>query len=134
MAGYSGTALHKKLGFAAGMRVLQIGMPSEVRALIESGAGRIEWTSRATDLTAAHLFVTTQKDLARHLGALRKKLAPTGFVWISWPKRASGVATDVTEDRVRDVALPLQLVDVKVCAVTEVWSGLKLVIPVKRRK
>lgn len=75
-----------------------------------------------------HVFVATFSSLERRLKSLRKSMAPECVVWISWPKKASGVATDVTEDRVRDAALPLGFVDVKVCAVDEVWSGLKLVI------
>ncbi len=133
MAGYSGTALHKKLGFASGMQVLQLAMPADVRAMIESGAGPIEWTARRADFSAAHLFVKKYSVLEKQLTAIRGSLPPAGFVWVSWPKRSSGIESDITEDRVRDLALSLRLVDVKVCAVTEVWSGLKLVIPIKYR-
>jgi hypothetical protein len=76
----------------------------------------------------AHVFVTQQAQLVRHLGALRRTLRPDAAIWVSWPKKASGVATTVTEDVIRDVALPLGFVDVKVCAVSELWSGLKLVV------
>jgi hypothetical protein len=75
-----------------------------------------------------HLFVTRRAAMKKHLDALRRQLAPAGFVWVSWPKKSSGVATDITEDTIREVALPLGFVDIKVCAVSEVWSGLKLVI------
>jgi len=107
---------------------------ADVRELIESGAGDIRWSSREIDVSAAHVFATRSSDLRKHLRRLRDSLQPAGFVWVSWPKRASGVPTDISENLIRDIALPLKLVDIKVCAVTEVWSGLKLVIPVKDRK
>jgi hypothetical protein len=81
-----------------------------------------------------HLFVTSIADLSQRLKKLKSAIAQDGAIWVSWPKKASGVKTDVTEDRIRDVALPLGLVDVKVCAVDETWSGLKLVIRVENRK
>jgi len=132
--GYSGTPLFKKLGYREGMTVLAVGMPPEVQELIESGAGAIRWSSRGVDVAAAHVFATKISALGKHLKRLRDSLQPAGFIWVSWPKRASGVPTDITENLIRDIALPLKLVDIKVCAVTEVWSGLKLVIPVKERK
>jgi hypothetical protein len=132
--GYSGTPLYKKLGYREGMIVVAIGMPADVQKLIESGAGDIRWSSRAVDVAAAHVFATKSADLSKHLERLRGSLQPAGFIWASWPKRASGVPTDISENLIRDIALPLKLVDIKVCAVTEVWSGLKLVIPVKDRK
>jgi hypothetical protein len=79
-------------------------------------------------VAAAHLFFTERSDLEEALSGLRRRLAPSGFVWISWPKKSAKVATDITEDVVREVALPLGFVDIKVCAVSDVWSGLKLVI------
>lgn len=81
-----------------------------------------------------HLFATTRADLAKHLKALRPKLAQDGMIWVSWPKKSSGVATNITEDTIREVALPMGYVDIKVCAVTEVWSGLKLVIRKSERR
>jgi hypothetical protein len=80
-----------------------------------------------------HLFVTKSAGLAGKLRGLRKAIAPDGMIWVSWPKKASGVATDLSDVTVRNIALPLGLVDVKVCAIDEVWSGLKFVIPVKQR-
>jgi hypothetical protein len=80
-----------------------------------------------------HVFVTKRADLVRHLEHLRKALVPDGYVWISWPKRASKVPTNITEDVIREVALPMGFVDIKVCAVSDVWSGLKLVIRVSER-
>ncbi len=133
-AGYSGTPLYKKLGYRDGMSIVAVGMPADVRELIESGAGDIRWSSREIDVSAAHVFATRSSDLRKHLRRLRDSLQPAGFIWVSWPKRASGVPTDISENLIRDIALPLKLVDIKVCAVTEVWSGLKLVIPVKDRK
>ena len=79
-------------------------------------------------LDAAHIFVTRRADLEAHIARLRPALAPAGFIWVSWPKKAARVPTDITEDVIRDIALPTGLVDVKVCAVDETWSGLKLVI------
>lgn len=133
-AGYSGTPLFKKLGYRDGMTVVAIGMPPEVQELIESGAGGLRWSSRGTEIAAAHVFATKSVDLIKQLKRLRDSLQPAGFIWVSWPKRASGVPTDISENQIRDIALPLKLVDIKVCAVTDVWSGLKLVIPVKDRK
>jgi hypothetical protein len=132
-SGYSGTPLHKKLGFQDGMTVLQVAMPREVRALIDAEVRGIDWTGRPKQIGAAHLFVTECTELKKQLVAIRKRLLPTGFIWVSWPKKSSGMASDVTENRIRDIALPLKLVDIKVCAVTEIWSGLKFVVPVKDR-
>jgi hypothetical protein len=132
--GYSGTPLFKKLGYRDGMTVVAVGMPAEVRNLIEAGTGGIRWSSRGDDVAAGHIFATKSAALRNHLNRLRDSLRPAGFIWVSWPKRASGVPTDITENLIREIALPLKLVDIKVCAVTEVWSGLKLVIPVKDRK
>jgi len=115
------------------MQVFAVGMPAQVRELIEAGADGVQWTSKAVDVGAAHLFATRRAELAKHLRRVRAVLQPTGFIWVSWPKRASGVATDLTESSVRELALSLKLVDVKVCAVTQVWSGLKLVIRIKDR-
>ena len=86
---------------------------------------------RSVDI--AHIFVTKKEDLAKHLGVLRKTLKPNAMVWVSWPKKAAKVPTTVTEDTIREMALPLGFVDVKVCAVSEVWSGLKLVVRKEHR-
>jgi hypothetical protein len=129
MAGYSGTPLAAKLGFKAGMRILTIAAPAEYGAwLAELPPGVRLVTSSRTPPSAVHLFATRRTELQRRLAALRKQLVPHGFVWVSWPKQASKVATDITEDTIRAVALPMGFVDVKVCAVSDVWSGLKLVI------
>ena len=135
MAGYSGTALVKKLGLKPPINVLLLGAPAEYPSWLGPVAAGITFvpsTRRAID--AAHVFVSTRAALQKQLPKLRQQLAPTGFVWVSWPKKSSGVASDVTEDTIREVALPLGLVDVKVCAVSDVWSGLKLVIRKEQRR
>lgn len=125
-AGYSGTPLAKKLSLKDGLRVRWEGMPDSVRAEIEGAGLALEAAEARID--AAHVFVTRRAGLEEALGRLLPRLARDGFLWVSWPKKASKVPTDITEDVIRDVALPLGLVDVKVCAVDETWSGLKLAI------
>lgn len=129
-AGYSGTPLAKKLGYKAGMRLwFDRAMPQSVRLEIDPAAiGVEELTEPAPGLEAAHMFVTLERELSDAIGVLRPLLAPTGFIWVSWPKKAAKVPTDITEDTIRDIILPIGLVDVKVCAVDAVWSGLKLMI------
>jgi hypothetical protein len=129
MAGYSGTALSKKLGITPCMTVVSIDAPKEYRSWLgELPKGvRIVATS-AQPPRAVHVFATRKAVLERHLEDLRKRLQSTGFVWVSWPKKASRVDTDISEDTIRDIALPLGFVDIKVCAVSDIWSGLKLVI------
>jgi hypothetical protein len=128
-AGYSGTPLAKKLGLKPGMRAWFLDMPDSVRAEIDREAlGLSEQAAPSAGLEAAHIFVTRREALARQMEALRQLLAPAGFVWVSWPKKAAKTDTDITEDVIREVALPTGLVDIKVCAVDEKWSGLKLVI------
>jgi hypothetical protein len=127
--GYSGTPLAKKLGLKAPLRVLLAGAPREYASWLGELPPGVTFTARAPKtVAAAHVFVTGRAALARHLAALRTSLEPSGWVWVSWPKKASRVPTDVTEDTIRELALPLGFVDIKVCAVSEVWSGLKLVI------
>ena len=127
--GYSGTPLAKKLSLKDGMRVWFVAMPDSVRAEIDSfGLKLAEETAPTQGLDAAHVFVTEKAVLAVHLTALRHTIDPAGQLWISWPKKASKVPTDITEDTIRELCLPMGWVDVKVCAVDAVWSGLKLVI------
>jgi hypothetical protein len=129
MAGYSDTPLTKKLGIKEGFKVLVIKGPAEYRALLAPLPASVAFTSTATSSTnLVHVFATERNALTRLLPTLRKKLSPEAAIWVSWPKKSSKVATDITEDTIREVALPLGLVDIKVCAVTEVWSGLKLVV------
>jgi hypothetical protein len=126
-AGYSGTPLAKKLSLKDGLTVWFHAMPESVRA--EIGAiGTIERPSIFPGIDAAQIFVTDRVEMERLLAELRATIAPTGFVWVSWPKKASKVPTDITEDTIRAVCLPMGWVDVKVCAVDAVWSGLKLMI------
>jgi hypothetical protein len=129
MAGYSGTPLVKKLGLAGPLTLVTLGAPPEY----------VDWLGRVPDgvrlvtkvgksVQAAHMFVVRKAEMNKNLASLRKALVPAGFVWVSWPKKASKVPTDITEDTIREVCLPMGFVDVKVCAVSETWSGLKLVI------
>lgn len=128
-AGYSGTPLAKKLSLKDGMRVWFNGMPESVRAEIDSfGLTLAEESAPIQGIDAAHVFVTEKSVLAERLTELRNRIDPAGQLWISWPKKASKVPTDITEDTVRELALPVGWVDVKVCAIDAVWSGLKLVI------
>jgi hypothetical protein len=132
-AGYSGTPLYKKLSLRPGLRLLTVGMPPEVRREIEASGAGVIWVQRAAGFDAAHLFATKLAELQGSLVRVRKILPPAGFVWASWPKRTSGIVSDITEDAVREIAFAAKLVDVKVCAVSEVWSGLKLVIRLQDR-
>ena len=133
--GYSGTPLPKKLGLKPPLTLVTLGAPKQYRVWLGTLPAGVRIVSKpGSPLQAVHLFVTQRAVLARHLAALRKQLEQAGFVWVSWPKKASKVATDVTEDVIREVALPLGFVDVKVCAVSEMWSGLKLVIRKSERR
>jgi hypothetical protein len=128
--GYSGTPLVKKLGYKDGMRVWFDAMPDSVRAEIHADDLTLSEEEVPTSgINAAHIFVTERKALEEKLSALRKVIDSAGFIWVSWPKKASKVETDITEDTIREIILPnSDLVDVKVCAVDTVWSGLKLMI------
>jgi hypothetical protein len=129
MAGYSDTPLAKKLGIKEGCKVFLVKAPAHYRALLAPLPARVRFTATANSSTnLVHAFATERSALARLLPMLRKKLPHEAAIWVSWPKRSSKVPTDITEDTVREVALPLGFVDIKVCAVTEVWSGLKLVL------
>ena len=129
MAGYSATPLAGKLGLKDGQRTFWSAMPPSVRAeLAAAGLALIELPAPEPPIDAAHVFVTRRAELEAAIALLRPRLAPAGFLWVSWPKKASGLASEVTEDEVRRAALPTGLVDIKVCAVDAVWSGLKLVI------
>ena len=133
-AGYSGTPLARKLSLKPGMRTWWDGIPDAVRDEIEREGLELDVLEGAqAPIEAAHIFVTLRAEMEDKLRALRPLLAPSGFIWVSWPKKASKVPTDITEDVIRDIALPMGLVDIKVCAVDETWSGLKLVIRVGQR-
>jgi len=128
-AGYSGTPLAKKLGIASGSRVLAIGAPNDYAGWLAPLPEDVAFVGKLSGDTAIiHLFCDQRATLARELARLRKAIQPAAAVWVSWPKKASKVPTDITEDTIREVALPLGFVDIKVCAVSDIWSGLKLVI------
>jgi hypothetical protein len=128
-AGYSGTPLARKLGLGVGETMVTIGAPAEYERWLAPLPAKAKITSEVPPSPhAVHLFTTSRAELGRELAAWRTRLAPNGHLWVSWPKRISKVPTDITEDVIRELALPLGFVDVKVCAVSEVWSGLKLVI------
>lgn len=127
-AGYSGTPLAKKLGLKEGAPLWAWGMPASVKAELDKAVGPRYLARPTKALAAAHIFHTKAAKLGAELEGLRTKLTPDGQVWVSWPKKAAKVETDITEDVIRKIALPMGYVDVKVCAVDEVWSGLKLVI------
>lgn len=134
MAGYSGTPLLKKLGIQPGYSILVSHAPPSYWDWISPLPEGVKVKSRAArQLNFIHLFVTSQASYKKEVLAARKSLAQDGMIWISWPKKSSKVPTDLDENVIRDFALKNGLVDVKVCAVDEVWSGLKLVIPVKLR-
>jgi len=127
--GYSGTPLAKKLGLKPGQRVSAPGAPPNYRKLLAPLPDGIEFQTRVSKTTdIVHLFTASKAELGRNLAAWLKVLAPDAAIWVSWPKKTSKVPTDITEDTIRAVALPMGLVDIKVCAVDETWSGLKLVL------
>ena len=126
-SGYSGTPLAKKLSLKDGMRVWFEGMPNSVSDEVAAGGLRLrQLDSPEAHIDAAHIFVRQRPDLEAKLKQLLPLLDPAGFIWVSWPKKASKVPSNITEDTIREVALPMGLVDVKVCAVDATWSGLKL--------
>jgi hypothetical protein len=128
-AGYSGTPLARKLGIVAGSRVVAVHAPAgyaDWLAPLPEGVRFEAQVSASVDVV--HVFVDRRDELQRQLHSLRGRIAPAAAVWVSWPKKASRVPTDITEDTIRELALAIGFVDVKVCAVNEVWSGLKLVI------
>ena len=132
-AGYSRTPLAKKLGYKAGFRVFLDGAPETYRPSLDPLPDDVQFLAKLDgDLDLIHLFTDSAKDLAAKLKRHVKKIKPNGTIWVSWPKKASKVPTDITEDTIRAV-MGETLVDVKVCAVDEVWSGLKLVIRVEER-
>jgi hypothetical protein len=125
-AGYSGTPLWQKLGLKAGMRLVALDPPPELDALLV-GAPVLERTARTANFDCALAFAKTQSALAVIFTRLEAKMPDNGIVWVAWPKKSSGVATDLTEDIVRRIGLAARLVDVKVCAIDATWSGLKFV-------
>lgn len=122
MAGYSGTPLPKKLGIKPQSKVLIVECPASVRAVLKDALSEC---TEGAPLDFAIAFVKKQSDLKKHFARMQKQLAPAGMFWVSWPKKTSGVASDLDENLVREIGLDTGLVDVKVCAIDEVWSGLK---------
>ena len=133
-AGYSGTPLPKKLGIKEGARVAFLQAPEDFGGAVAPLPEDVDVRQAAEPgLDVAVFFTTARAELAERMGELRGAIAPAGGLWIAWPKRASGVQTDMTEDVVRDVALPLGLVDNKVCAIDDTWSALRLVVRLENR-
>jgi hypothetical protein len=128
-AGYSGTPLAKKLGIKESSHVLLLDAPDELVTLLEPLPNHVVFERKAgPHVDIAHVFVTRREELASHLVVLRRELKLDAALWVSWPKKASKVPTTITEDTIRELALPIGFVDIKVCAVNDVWSGLKLVV------
>ena len=135
MAGYSGTPLVKKLGIREGTKLFLANAPKEYLKLVSPLPEGVKIASRISgDTDIVHIFSTKEDHLTKTLRASLAKLKQDGMIWVSWPKKSAKVPTDITEDTIRKLALPLGLVDVKVCAVDDVWSGLKLVIRKELRK
>jgi len=133
-SGYSGTPLARKLGIAAGSRVVVVNAPDGYRDWLAPLPEGVRFDAKVSPaVTVVHVFADRRAALKTQLGGLRERIAPNSAVWVSWPKKASKVPTDITEDTIRELALPIGFVDVKVCAVSEVWSGLKLVIRKEQR-
>jgi hypothetical protein len=137
MAGYSGTPLPQKLGIKPRFRVAFLDLPADVKAELREALAECQIAKAGAlpgSLDFAMIFAKGQANLRKEFSRVAKQLAPAGMLWVSWPKKTSGVATDMNENDVRNIGLEAGLVDVKVCAVNEVWSGLKFVIRVKDRK
>jgi len=132
MAGYSGTPLPKKLGIKERLRVALVGIPADVKNELKDSLKTCRMTADGS-LDFAMVFVRSAAELKKKFVETSRQLAPSGMLWVSWPKKSSGVATDLDENKVRNIGLAAGLVDVKVCAVNDVWSGLKFVIRVKDR-
>jgi hypothetical protein len=134
MPGYSGTPLPNKLGIKDGFRISLIDAPAEVVAELKPSLEKCIIAKHArTPLDFAMLFTASSAALKRDFERVTKNLVPAGMLWVSWPKKTSGVSTDLNENMVRDIGLAAGLVDVKVCAVSDIWSGLKFVRRVKDR-
>ncbi len=127
--GYSGTPLARKLGIAAGCRIVVVNEPDGYRGWLAPLPEGVRFEAAVSaDVDIVHVFADRRAELERQLDSWRRRIGPAAAVWVSWPKKASKVPTDITEDTIRELCLPIGFVDVKVCAVSEVWSGLKLVI------
>lgn len=138
-AGYSGTPLLKKLGVKDGMKALLIGVPDTVAPLHRfAGWSKLQRLTKPGGADGRydyiHIFVARRAEYAAAIGGLKRALSPAGMIWASWPKKSSGVESDLTETDIRALGLKAGLVDIKVCSVDEIWSGLKFVIPLKDRR
>jgi len=133
--GYSGTPLAKKLGFKPPLKVWVVNAPQGYKTWLDELPDEVKLVAKAKPpIEAVHVFVTESAFLDAVLSKLRTELKQDGFVWVSWPKKSSKVPTDITDNIIREIALPLGFVDIKVCSVSEIWSGLKLVIRKSERK
>ena len=135
LSGYSGTTLAKKLGIKEGFKIRLVNQPGYYFDLFTDLPGNIKMMKdKKSNKNLVHYFTKEIDDLTRDILSLRKEIFPDGIIWISWPKKAAKIETNVTEDQIRNLALSNGLVDLKVCAVDEIWSGLKLVVPLQDRK
>ncbi len=135
LAGYSGTPLAKKLGIKSGMVVRVVNAPCDYSLLVNPLPENVIISSTAAkELDVVHIFTKSRSELLKALVTNQKRIKQSGIIWVSWPKKASGVPSEVSEDTVREIALPLGLVDIKICAIDDTWSGLKLVIRKDLRK
>ena len=134
MPGYSGTPLPKKLGIKAGIRARLANAPAEVLSELRDALAECDLAKKYDALDFVMIFTKSRGELTREFPRMAQSLTPAGMLWVSWPKKSSGVATDLNENVVREIGLDAGLVDVKVCAVTDVWSGLKFVRRVKDRR
>ena len=135
MAGYSGMPLPQKLGIKPGLMVVTINAPANYRRLLGQIPDSVTFSERLKSGSSfVHLFTSRRSEMQKKMSILRDKISDNGAIWVSWPKKSSGISTDVTEDVIREIALPLGFVDIKVCAVDETWSGLKLMIRRENRK
>ena len=133
MAGYSGTPLVKKLGIKPGSNIVLVNAPSDYATELDLPSDVTVNSRSGKPLDFAQLFVKSEKELTKKFSRYAKRLNPAGMLWVSWPKKSSGVSTDLSENIVRDIGLAAGLVDVKICAVNQVWSGLKFVFRLKDR-
>ena len=135
MAGYSGTPLPQKLGIKPGLTVVAINPPANYRRLLGQIPDSVTFSERLKSGSSfVHLFTSRRSEIQKKMSILRDKISDNGAIWVSWPKKSSGISTDVTEDVIREIALPFGFVDIKVCAVDQTWSGLKLMIRRENRK
>lgn len=133
-SGYSGTPLARKLGIKPGFNIMLVNAPGNYFNLFVDLPDDLNFNGNGSKKDLIHFFTKEKEEYTRELLLLKEQLKPNGMIWVSWPKKSSKVVTDVTEDAVRNYALQIGLIDIKVCAVDEIWSGLKLVIPVKNRQ